>query len=283
MKIFDDIDALSKIIKASVVVIGNFDGVHLGHQKLFQLAKEVATREDIPLIAVTFNPHPYKILNKVPSFEFKSILTHHDKVNLLLKNNIDYLLLQKFDIEFSKIESKSFLEDFLIDKLKTKHIIVGENFRFGWDKADVRLLEKYSKDYSFGFWPIKLLSKEKDTIISSSQIRDQLEKGNIDKVSSMLGRDYIITSTIMEVRNKIALISLKEKLALRFGLYDALLKEADNNDNKEIEIIFSYHSYDKAELYYLFCKEIKEGTKIAITLKTRKTNSYLEPIILNNN
>ena len=182
--------------KASIILIGNFDGVHLGHQKLFKLAKDYKKRYSLKLGVLTFEPMPKMYFNKnIKNFR---ISNQKQKINLLNKLNVDFVITKKFNKDFSKTLSTEFIENILKKKLKAKFIFVSNNFRFGNKrKGNVKQLIKYEKKGNYKIIkPKPLLVKKK--VVSSSLIRKYLQKGKLDEVNKLLNRKWSIEGKVQK-------------------------------------------------------------------------------------
>jgi len=182
--------------KNSIILIGNFDGLHLGHQKLFSLAKKYKKKYSLKLGVLTFEPMPKMYFNKnIKNFRISS---QKQKIDLLYNLNVDFVITKKFDKEFSKTKSINFIENILKTKLKAKFIFVSNNFRFGNKReGDVKQLIKYEDtcDYKI-IKPKPLLIKKK--IVSSSLIRNLLEIGKLEKANKLLNRNWSIEGKVQK-------------------------------------------------------------------------------------
>ena len=182
--------------KSSIILIGNFDGVHLGHQKLFKLAKDYKKRYSLKLGVLTFEPMPKMYFNKnIKNFR---ISNQKQKINLLNKLNVDFVITKRFNKDFSKILSTEFIKNILKKKLKAKFIFVSNNFRFGNKReGNVKQLIKYEKKYHYKIIkPKPLLVKKK--VVSSSLIRKYLQKGKLDEVNKLLNRKWSIEGKVQK-------------------------------------------------------------------------------------
>jgi len=167
---------ISKNHKESIILIGNFDGVHLGHQKLFKLAKNYKKKFNLNIGVLTFEPMPKMFFNKdIKNFRISNIT----QKNTILKNlGVDFIITQKFDKKFSKIKSNFFIKEILCKKLEAKYIFVSNNFRFGNKReGNVNLLIKNEKIYDYKIVKPQPLILDKK-VISSTYIRSLLESGN---------------------------------------------------------------------------------------------------------
>jgi riboflavin kinase/FMN adenylyltransferase len=199
MKLYKNFN-VSKIHKQSIILIGNFDGVHLGHQKLFKLAKSYKKDFKLNIGVVTFEPMPKMYFNKkIKNFR----LTNSDqKKNILKDLGVDFLITKKFDKNFSKIKSNFFIRDILFKKLGAKYIFVSNNFRFGNKReGDVKQLVKNENIYDYKIVkPQPLILGKK--VISSTYIRSLLEKGNLKKANKALARNWSIEGIVQKGRQQ---------------------------------------------------------------------------------
>ena len=179
MRIFDNLKSYSSE-KESILTIGTFDGVHIGHNKILNRLIEESKKNNLSSLVMTFFPHPRMILNK--SHKIKMIDTIDEKIYLLEKTGLDNLIIHPFDDNFSKIRAKEFVEEILVKKLKIKQIIIGYDHKFGKDReASVEDLKKFGVDYMFTVNEIP--AQEIDSIaISSTKIRDAILNGEIEKM-----------------------------------------------------------------------------------------------------
>ncbi len=184
--------------KRSILLIGNFDGVHLGHQKLFKLAKNYKKKFDLNIGVVTFEPMPKMFFN--PSLKNFRISNLKQKINLLKTLDVNFIITKKFDKVFSKTKSLDFIKQILFKKLNAKYIFVSNNFRFGKNReGDVNQLIANEKIYNYKIVePKPLLIQNK--IVSSSSIRKQLENGNLDKANKYLKRNWTIEGYVQKGR-----------------------------------------------------------------------------------
>jgi len=194
MKIFNNIQSYSSE-KESILTIGTFDGVHIGHNKILTKLVEESKKNNLSSLIMTFFPHPRMVLQK--SQEIKMIDTIDEKIYLFEKTGVDNLIIQPFDENFSKIRAKEFVEEILVKKLKIKHIIIGYDHRFGKDReASVDDLKKFGLNYMFTVEEIA--AQEIHSIaISSTKIRNAILKGEIKKCNEYLGRNFMLTGEVV--------------------------------------------------------------------------------------
>jgi len=233
MKLYKNFN-ISKNHKRSIILIGNFDGVHIGHQKLFKLANTYKKKFNLNIGVLTFEPMPKMFFNNShKNFRISSI----NQKNLILKTlGVDFVITKKFDKKFSKIKSEFFIKEILSKKLKAKYIFVSNNFRFGNKReGSVNQLIKNEKKYDFKIVkPQPLILSRK--VISSTYIRSLLEKGNIKRTNKILGRNWSIEGIVQKGRQlgkKIGFptcnIDIKDYVIARPGVYAVKVKLKKSN------------------------------------------------------
>ena len=185
MEIINGIENLKRSFKNPVVTLGNFDGVHLGHQKIFQRVKEEALKRHGEGMVITFEPHPLKVL--APE-KFLPLLAPFRKKMMLIE----------FSLAFSEMAPLEFIKKILIEKVKVGKVIIGYNYHFGQgQKGDALTLEEAGKVFHFDVevvGPLKIGS----TLVSSSKIRNLIQAGEIEEASTLLGRDYPIIGKVVK-------------------------------------------------------------------------------------
>ena len=184
--------------KRSIILIGNFDGLHLGHRKLFNLAKKYKKKYYSKIGVLTFEPMPKMYFNKnIKNFRISS---QKQKISLLKKFNVDFIIIKKFNKNFSKTQSIHFIKKILADRLNAKFIFVSNNFRFGNKReGDVKQLIKLENNYNYKIInPKPLVDKKK--IVSSTLIRKYLQKSKLDKANKLLGRSWSIEGKVQKGR-----------------------------------------------------------------------------------
>ena len=197
MKIFNGFN-ISRNYYNSIVLIGNFDGVHLGHQKLFKRARQFKNKYKSKIGVVTFNPMPKMFFNK--KLKHFKLMNLSQKVNQFKKQKVDFLINQKFTKKFSKIKAEVFIKKFLIKKIKTKVLFVSNNFRFGNKReGDVNLLKSYEKKCNYKLIIPSPLKKD-NKIISSTKIRKLLSNGNLSTANKYLSRKWEIEGKVEKGR-----------------------------------------------------------------------------------
>ena len=189
---------ISKNHKNSILLIGNFDGLHLGHQKLFKLAKKYKKKTHLKIGVITFDPIPKMFFNK-NLFNYR-ISNLNQKIIYFKNFNIDFLIVKKFNLQFSKIKALTFIKEIIYKKLKANYIFVSNNFRFGNKReGSVKLLKSLQKKYNYKIINPNPL-KKKNKIISSTLIRNLLSNGKIFDVNKLLKRNWAIEGIVKEGR-----------------------------------------------------------------------------------
>ena len=214
----------NKIIKNSIIAIGNFDGVHRGHQEIFKLGKKIAKKNKTKFGVVTFSPLPSEFFQKQKS---NNRITCDDiKIELLKKNKVNFVFVCNFNKKFSNISAEQFIKDTIVKKLNATYVLVGKNFRFGHKrKGSVSLLKKYGKIYNYKVLDLKL-SKQNKVKISSTRIRSAIEQGNLELATKLLGRNWSIKEKVVPGRKvgrslgfRTANIEIKNNINPKTGVY----------------------------------------------------------------
>ena len=189
---------IKKLHRGSIILIGNFDGLHLGHQKLFQLAQSYKKKYNLKIGVVNFDPMPKMFFNnKLKNFRLSNI---NQKIKLLSNLKVDFVITKKFDKKFSKTKAINFISQILNKKLSSKFIFVSNNFRFGNKReGNVNLLKRYEQLFNYKVVKPEPLIKSKK-IVSSSLIRNLLEKGLLDKANNLLNRNWTIQGVVKKGR-----------------------------------------------------------------------------------
>ena len=241
MEIIKNIDQIDKPFENAVITIGNFDGVHLGHQSLLNRVVKKAEQINGRSIAMTFDPHPLKILGVNPP----PVITRIDQKTELIKAcGIDVLLCFAFDRGFSLTSAHDFVEHCLVKKLGMKIIIIGPDYTFGKNKqGNVDLLKELGE--KFGFQTIVSstinISEHKDLDqfdrISSTKIREIVMQGDVNRAKKYLGRYYQIRGKVIVGRKRggsqlgfpTANIKLHDELCPKFGVYAVIIETIKGN------------------------------------------------------
>ena len=195
MNSFSNLNSFKTPINKTVVTIGTFDGVHIGHKFVLKRVIELAQINDYKSTVLTFFPHPRMVLQQDSSI--KLLNTIKEKENLLSEIGIDNLIIHPFDLEFSRLSAEEFVKDVLIEKLNVGIIIIGHDHRFGRNRtANIDDLIEYGIEY--GFEVQEISAKEIDDIaISSTKIRTALLEGSITTANNYLGYNYFMSGKVV--------------------------------------------------------------------------------------
>ncbi len=237
MKIINNIESIEKPFKNAVVTIGNFDGVHIGHQALFHEVIEKADSISGTSVAITFNPHPAKILKQKGHLPLITI--HEQKIELIEKTGIDVLICIPFTREFAQLPALEFVRDLLIKRIGMKAIVVGNDYAFGKNReGNTDFLKACSKEYDFEVivadW-ISISSATSNTLpgrISSTKIRKLIADGRVAKAQQVLGRYYQIRGIVAKGRDRggkllgfpTANIEIQDELCPKKGVYAVIVE-----------------------------------------------------------
>lgn len=217
-----------KFLQRPVVTIGNFDGLHLGHQELIKQTKLMAARLKTATVVYTFSPHPSHLLSYKPQ---QMLMTDQQKKQGLAHFGIDAVVFEPFIPEFSNVSDEDFLQKILIESLKVSGVVVGENFKFGRKGAgDAVSLKKYlmSHGVEVKIVPYVLVDKQ---LCSSSSVRQLIMSGQVEAAAALLGRFYALQGVVVhgDGRGKSigfasATLQTEQELLPATGVYAALVK-----------------------------------------------------------
>ncbi len=192
MKTKSNLNALGK--EATVVTIGTFDGVHIGHQKIIKRLIKTGEQFGLKSVILTFFPHPRMVLQK--DSDIKLINTIEERHQILNDLGLDYLIIKKFTHEFSRLSAEDFVKQILVDKLNAKKVIIGYDHRFGRNRnADINDLKKFGETYGFEVEEISAQDID-DVAVSSTKIRTALQAGDIAKANAYLGYPFMLTGMV---------------------------------------------------------------------------------------
>ena len=261
----------------TILTIGTFDGVHLGHQKVLEKLTNTAIENNLESTVLTFFPHPRTILN--PDKPLKLINSVQERTDLLKRSKINNLIIHPFDKSFSELDPEKYVAEVLVKKLKAKIILIGYDHKFGKNRtADISDLKEYGEKY--GFKVIEIKAEEISNIaISSTKIRKAISEGNISTAKKYLGYDFSLSGRIVHGKSigrtlgfPTANIKVKEEYKLHpkngvyliesiinkkqvFGMMNIGIKPTLDKSSKTIEVNFFEFEGD---LY---------NTKITVSIK----------------
>ncbi len=183
-----------KSVKPTVVTIGTFDGVHIGHRKIINRLVNTGKEEGLKSVILTFFPHPRMVLQK--DSNIKLINTIEERREILESVGLDYLLIKEFTREFSRLTAEDFVKTLLVDKLNAKKVIIGYDHRFGRNRnADIEDLKKFGHTYNFDVEEISVQDID-DVAVSSTKIRKALSEGDVERANTYLGYNFMLNGTV---------------------------------------------------------------------------------------
>ena len=229
MQIVRHIDDPTLSFEGASVTLGNFDGIHLGHQELIKNTVDDARRLGVCAAVLTFEPHPLRVL--APDRAPKMLLTHKDKMHLLQALGVDYVVIQQFDRDFAAIPAEDFVRKYLHERLRAKKVWVGQDLRFGKGRGgDIENLRAWGAQmgYAVGIVEPVMVSGER---VSSSRIRELLRAGAVAAVQPMLARYYFVSGKVVsghrrgrELGFPTANIVSRAEIVPRDGIYATLFR-----------------------------------------------------------
>jgi len=285
LKVYNSINSF-ECSKKTIITIGTFDGVHLGHKSILEKMKNATLENTYESIVLTFFPHPRMVLQQDSSI--KLLNTIDEKGELLDKFGIDNLIIHPFDAAFSNLSAEEFVKEILVDKLNIHKIIIGHDHRFGKNRsADINDLITFGKKYDFEVEQIS--AKEIDEIaISSTKIRKALLEGNVKLANEYLGYPYFISGKVIEgkkigrtigfptanillsenykllPKNGVYIVSCEIKKVLHFGMMNIGNNPTLGDNEQTIEV----HFFDIKEDIY------NENLQIAFLGNIREEHKF---------
>lgn len=196
MKIIQNISNYKSSPRKTILTLGTFDGVHIGHRSIIDKIVEEGKKRNLESVVLTFFPHPRMVLQQDDSLRLLN--TIDEKAELLEKLGLDTLIVHPFSQEFSRLTAEEFVKDVLVEQLNIGKIIIGHDHRFGRNRtATIDDLAEFGKEYGF---EVEQISAEviDNNSVSSTKIRKALENGEIELANSYLGHSYFLTGTVIE-------------------------------------------------------------------------------------
>lgn len=310
MKTFNNLDNFKTPLNKSVITIGTFDGVHIGHKYVLKKVVQLSLENNYNSIVLTFFPHPRMVLQQDSSI--KLLNTIQEKESLLSELEIENLIVHPFDLEFSRLSAEEFVKDILVEKLNIGIIIIGHDHRFGRNRtATINDLTAFGKRYDFEV--IEISAREIDDIaISSTKIRKALLDGNVFTTNNYLGYNYFLSGKIVtgkkigrtigfptaniEIsenyklipRNGVYIISSKINNVKYFGMMNIGVNPTVEGLGQKIEVHFfdfNKNIYDEAvqiDIYYRIRDEKKYNSLDELKSQLKKDESTSREFIKNN-
>ena len=308
MKRFNNINEFN-CKKSTIITIGTFDGVHLGHQKILKKLNIEAENNGLESSVLTFFPHPRTVLN--PDSSLKLINTIEERISLFKKSKIDNLIVHPFTKEFSELDSEDYVKNILVDQLKAKIVLIGYDHKFGKNRtADINNLKEYGIKYNFEVIEIKA-EEINDIAISSTKIRNSIKEGDIQLTNSYLGYEFSFFGKVVKgnsigktlgfptanikigtdlkliPKNGVYLISTIINQKIIFGMMNIGIKPTTNENTKSIEVnLFDFNQdlYDTNITIYIkqfLREEIKFNSLNELKLQIEKDKITCNSIINN--
>lgn len=183
--------------KGTIVTIGTFDGVHLGHQKIIQRLNELKTETGLPTVVLTFDPHPRKILFPEQQ-DLKLITTTEEKCQLLNQYGVDHVIVYPFSKSFSEMQASEYIEKLIVNSLRTLILVIGYDHRFGANReGNIETLQKLSSKFNYKVEEIPVQDINQLNV-SSTRIRKAIEEGDIETATQFLGHSFLLTGTVVK-------------------------------------------------------------------------------------
>lgn len=263
MKTFTSISSYNKA--KSVITIGTFDGVHIGHKKILERVINCSQQLDCQSVVLTFFPHPRMVLQD--SSSIKLLNTINEKIMLLEKTGIDNLIIHPFNKEFSRLAAEDFVKTILVEQLNIQKIIIGHDHRFGRNRtADINDLIEFGKEFNF---EVEQISAQEinEIAISSTKIRNAILQGNIALANDYLGYNYFFSGTVIKgqqlgrtigfptaniqieeeykliPKNGVYIVKSNHNNHVIFGMMNIGTRPTINGENQTIEV--NFFDFDK--------------------------------------
>jgi len=182
--------------RGAVLSIGNFDGIHIGHQAVLTHVVDRARSMDVPAIAMTLDPHPIKLLR--PSDAPRLLTTLDQRLELIARTGIDTTLVLPFTHRLARMSADSFVRDVLVARLAVREVYIGKNFRFGADRGgDVQLLEAMGRELGFRAAAAPIVEAA-GGVVSSTRVRQAVAEGRVEEAATLLARTVFIDGPVLE-------------------------------------------------------------------------------------
>jgi len=204
MKLVYHLNSIPKFKHGCVATIGNFDGVHLGHQALIRRVGDIAKEKKLPSVIILFEPQPGELFN--PSGCPARLTRLREKLEVIQKFSINTVIVLRFKKKLAGLSAESFLKNILVEKLSVQYLVIGDDFKFGNDRrGDIHFLEQQQEKYHYHVEEVSAIKHEKR--ISSSAIREALQNGDFKTAEKLLGRYYSFCGHVVHGNKKGRLIN----------------------------------------------------------------------------
>lgn len=239
METIRGIQTLSRVLPQAVLTIGNFDGVHRGHQRIIALAVEKARARGGVAVAYTFRPHPQQALR--PAANLQLLLTYDEKLEALAEQGLDVTIEEPFSREFSTVAPQEFFTDVILRRLGAQAIVVGYDFAFGKERAGtLQALGEFCQRTGVELTVVPP-QREGTEVVSSSRIRQHLAAGEMDSATALLGREFYYRGVVVRGEGRgrkigfpTANLKIENKLTLPYGVYATWAVPKNSKDGKKM-------------------------------------------------
>lgn len=233
-RVFTQFKTLPNDVKGCVLAIGNFDGVHRGHQQLLSIAREQADALHVSAGVLTFEPHPRWYFN--PRQKPFRLSSKAHKAEYVAEHDIDHMMVAAFDADLANMSAQDFVETLLVGELNVSHVVVGADYRFGKKRqGDVALLKAYGKAHGFGVTEVPAFKDAHGLTCSSTRVREALGEGQTELAEHILGRKWELMGKVHAVQGRTVSLNLKDFMRPSPGMYRVLVKVMNNRGTEVIE------------------------------------------------
>ena len=245
MRVVHELSDLPAALTGASLALGNFDGVHRGHQAVLAAAMKVAAKGDTAAGAMVFEPHPREFFRPdVPLFRLTTMET---KLELFEALGLDFTVVMRFDAELARTRAGDFIEAFLVRRLAITHAVAGFDFQFGKDREGTpEFLSRAGKEHGFGVTIVERVSGA-EGLFSSSAIRRHLEAGEVEQAAQSLGYRWFVCGEVIggdkrgrDLGFPTANISLRVGTRLRLGIYAVRVRRGAGEDARVHDAVASY-------------------------------------------
>lgn len=233
MQLIRGLHNLAQPLPPCAVTVGNFDGVHLGHQQVLRQLRSVAKQSKLCSAVIIFEPQPIEFF--APGNAPKRLARFREKIVCLQRQKIDYLLCVKFDLKFSELSADSFVRELLVKRLNTRHLVIGDDFRFGKNRhGDFEFLLAKGRQYNFAVENTETLRLD-GIRVSSTRIRECIQQNNFELAAALLGRSYSLSGKVshgqklgQQLGYPTINIKMGQKTLIVKGIFAVMVKGIDN-------------------------------------------------------
>ena len=233
---------MTRPLRESAVTIGNFDGVHRGHQLVISQLRRVAEAAGLPTVVIIFEPQPIEFF--APDRAPKRLARFREKIAYLKAQQIDYLLCLHFDAALANLSAEEFVQRILVDSLNTRHLVIGDDFHFGRNRqGNFDFLQQHSQRFGFQVDATETLIQDGERI-SSTRVRDCIQRGDFEGAAELLGRPYSLSGRIahgQKLGRKLGYptinIKMGDKTLIVKGIFAVRVKGIDNRELRGVASI----------------------------------------------